>query len=250
MSALNEQQLARYRRNILLASVGEEGQQKLLKSKVLVVGAGGLGSPVSYYLAAAGIGTLGILDDDVVDLSNLQRQILHTSADVGRPKVLSAADKLRALNPDINVITYQQKLNEESAEEIIADYQLVVDATDNFGTRQIMNRVCVKLGKPFIYGGVLAMQGQAMTVIPGEGPCFTCIFRNEPPANAPTTSTVGVLGAVAGLIGTIEATEAIKLLLKIGTPLVGRMFTVDLIGMNSDQVEVRRDLNCPVCGSK
>lgn len=250
MKPLTEQQLKRYQRNILLDGVGQVGQQKLLNSKVLIIGAGGLGSPVAFYLAAAGVGTLGIMDADEVDLSNLQRQILHHSQDVGKPKVNSAKDKISVLNPDVTVITYRERLSRANALDIIKDYQLVVDATDNFITRQIMNQACLELNKPFVYGGVLAMQGQAMTIIPGHGPCFSCVFRNEPPANAPSTSTVGILGAVAGLIGTVQATEAIKILLNMGTPLVGRMFTVDLLSMYTDEVQVRPDSACPVCGGK
>ncbi|MBM7853985.1 molybdopterin/thiamine biosynthesis adenylyltransferase [Desulfohalotomaculum tongense] len=249
MPAWGKEQLKRYSRNILLAGVGVAGQQKLLNSKVLIVGTGGLGSPVAFYLAAAGIGTLGLVDADKVDLSNLQRQIIHSTLDLGKPKVESAAEKLQALNKDIKVVTYSRPLTKENAEEIIGGYQLVVDATDNFPTRQLINGVCFKQRKPFIYGGVLAMQGQVMTFIPGRGPCFSCIFRNEPSKNAPTTSTIGILGAVAGVIGSIQASEAVKVLLNIGVPLVGRMFTINLLEMVSDQIEVRRDVYCPVCGS-
>ncbi len=250
MNGLTKQQLIHYQRNILLNDFGTEGQQKLLQSKVLVTGAGGLGSPVLFYLAAAGVGTVGVIDSDTVDLSNLQRQVLHNIHDIGRPKAASAQEKLTALNPDVKVVTYHRRLTEKNAAEIIKDYQLVIDAADNFATRQIVNQVCVQQSKPFIYGGVLAYQGQAMTFIPGQGPCFSCIFRDAPPADAPTTSELGILGAVAGMIGCIEASEAVKVLLGIGEPLVGRMFTIDLFTMQCDQIEVKQDKHCPVCGEK
>lgn len=247
MTGLSEGKLRRYERNILLAGVGVEGQQKLLASRVLIVGMGGLGSPIALYLAAAGVGTLGIIDHDIVGLSNLQRQIMHNFNDVGRPKVQSAAEKISRLNQDIKVNTYYQTLTETTAKEIIPKYQLVVDATDNFSARQIINKTCWALGIPFIYGGVLAMQGQMMTIIPGRGPCFSCLFRGTPPENAPTTSTVGILGAMAGAIGTLQAAEAIKLLLNIGRPLVGQLYMIDLLTMSSEKIEVRRDPCCPVC---
>lgn len=249
MSSLTDKQIKRYNRNILLRDFGVDGQQKLLNSKVLIVGAGGLGSPVAFYLAAAGIGTLGIVDSDEVDLSNLQRQIMHSTQDLGKAKVQSAVETIQALNGDVKVVPYNVPLNEDNANEIINDYQLVVDATDNFSTRQTINRACMKQSKPFIYGGVLAMQGQAMSIIPGQGPCFSCVFRNEPPDNAPTTSTDGILGAMAGAIGSIQVAEAVKILLDIGTPLVGRILTIDLMNMYTDQIEVKADVNCPVCGN-
>ncbi len=250
MPELTPDQLSRYQRNILLPHFGREGQKKLMQSKVLVTGAGGLGSPILFYLTAAGVGEIGVIDSDAVDLSNLQRQILHSTADLGRPKVESAFDKLTALSPDSNIVIYHQRLNENNAPDIISGYQLVIDATDNFATRQLLNKLCVQQGKPFIYGGVLAYQGQVMTFVPGKGPCFSCIFRNQPPAGAPTTSELGILGSVAGTIGCIEATEAVKLLLGIGEPLVGRMFTIDLLTMQFAEIEIKQDENCPVCGQK
>lgn len=249
MPALDKEQLIRYKRNILLNGVGKLGQQKLLNSKVLIVGAGGLGSPAAYYLAAAGIGRIGIVDADTVDLSNLQRQIIHNFRDLGKPKAVSAAEKLRVLNSDVQVDIYNKMLTKNNAEEIISSYQVVIDATDNFAARQLINEVCYRLKKPFIYGGVLAMQGQVMTIVPDQGPCFSCIFRKEPPENAPTTSTVGILGAVAGVIGSVQVSETVKILLQMGSPLVGRMFTIDLAEMLTDLIEVSRDNSCPVCGS-
>lgn len=246
---LSDEQKKRYHRNIQIPGVGEEGQRKLLQSSVLVVGTGGLGSPVAFYLGAAGIGRLGLIDADTVDYSNLQRQILHTTPDIGRLKVESAKEKLLALNPDIEVITYPYRFNQENAEELVRNYDIVVDATDNLATRFILNQACVAEVKPFIYGGVLSMVGQCMTILPGKGPCFRCIFREDPGDKAiKTTSDIGILGTVAGIIGTIEATEVVKYLLGQGDLLVGRMLTMDALSMNFMDVEVKRDLECPECG--
>ncbi|WP_338011875.1 molybdopterin-guanine dinucleotide biosynthesis protein B [Desulforamulus ferrireducens] len=246
---LSHEQKKRYHRNIQLPGVGEAGQLKLLQSSVLVVGTGGLGSPVAFYLGAAGIGRLGLIDADTVDYSNLQRQILHSTSDLGRPKVESAREKLLALNPEIEVITYPYRFNEENAAELVKNYDIVVDATDNLATRYIINQACVAEGKPFIYGGVLSMVGQCMTILPGKGPCFRCIFRENPGDKAiKTTSDVGILGSVAGIIGTIQATEVVKYLLGQGELLVGRMLTMDAFSMNFMDVEVKRDKDCPACG--
>lgn len=245
---LRDDQLKRYHRNIMLPGVGEDGQLKLLNSSILVVGAGGLGSPVAYYLAAAGIGVLGLADEDVVDLSNLQRQILHTTADVGHPKVESAKGKLTSINPDIKVNLYQTRINRENAAEIISHYDLVVDATDNLDSRYILNEACISAGKPFIYGGVLSMVGQVMTILPGQGPCFRCIFREAPSEKAvKSTADLGILGSVAGIIGSIQATEAVKYILNQGDLLVGRMLTMEGMTMSFQEVEVRRDPDCPDC---
>lgn len=240
-------QQKRYHRNIKLPGVGELGQMKLLNSSVLVVGAGGIGSPVAYYLGAAGIGKIGLVDGDVVDYSNLQRQILHATADLGRPKVESAKDKLEAINPDIEVITYKELLTPENAVELIQQYDLVVDATDNLTSRYVINQACVKLGKPFIHGGVLSMVGQVMTVLPGQGPCFRCIFRDLPD-KVKSTSDLGILGSIAGIIGCIQATEAVKYILGQGDLLVNRMLTMDGLTMSFLEVEIRRDPKCPDCG--
>lgn len=239
--------LKRYGRNILLTDVGVAGQQKLLAKKVLIVGMGGLGSPVALYLAAAGVGTLGIIDPDVVELSNLQRQIIHNFNDLRRPKVQSAKEKINRLNADIKVNTYQQSLTAASAQIIVPHYHLVIDATDNFTTRHTINNICLQLKIPFIYGGVLAMQGQVMSFIPGAGPCFSCIFPDSPPDKAPSTSTVGILGAVPGVIGALQVAEAIKLLLKIGQPLAGQLLTIDLLTMITDKIDVKQNPKCPVC---
>ncbi|TYO97234.1 HesA/MoeB/ThiF family protein [Desulfallas thermosapovorans] len=242
------EQLKRYKRNILLDGVGAVGQAKLLQSRVLVVGAGGLGSPVSYYLAAAGIGHIGLVDGDQVDLSNLQRQIMHTTPDLGRPKIESARQKLTALNPDVQVTGYGHWLNEQNFREIIALYDLVVDGTDNFAARFLINQACVEKRKPYIFGGVLGYTGQAMTILPGQGPCLACIFRGSPPEGAPSSDKMGVLGAVPGIIGAVEAAEAVKVILGIGEPLRGRLLTFDALSMQFFTVDISRDPSCPVCG--
>ncbi|MCL5781015.1 MAG: molybdopterin-guanine dinucleotide biosynthesis protein B [Firmicutes bacterium] len=247
--ALDDRQKKRYHRNIMLPGVGEEGQLKLLNSSVMVVGTGGLGSPVAYYLAAAGIGRLGLADADVVDFSNLQRQILHTTVDVGRLKVESAQEKLLAINPDIEVKLYPYRIDEVNAAELVRQYDIIVDATDNLESRYCLNRACILEGKPFIYGGVLSMVGQVMTILPGRGPCFRCIFREQPSAKAvKSTAEVGILGSVAGIIGSIQATEVVKFLLGQGDLLVGRMLTMEALSMTFQEVEVKRDAACPECG--
>lgn len=244
-----EEQIIRYSRHIILPEVGGEGQQKILEGKVLIIGTGGLGSPVAFYLAAAGVGTLGIIDDDVVDLSNLQRQILHSTKDIGRPKVESAREKLVALNPDCKVVVYKERLMAHNIMEIIKDYDVVVDGTDNFSTRFVTNDACVMAGKPFIHGGILRFTGQALTVIPGEGPCFRCIFQEPPPpGSVPTCSQAGVLGVLAGTIGLIQATEVLKYLLGKGDLLIGRLMMYDALAMKFREVTVKKNPNCPVCG--
>lgn len=245
---LTKEQSQRYERNILLAGVGIAGQEKLSRAGVLLVGAGGLGSPAAYYLAAAGVGRLGLIDGDVVSLSNLQRQILHTTNDLGRPKVLSAGEKLKALNPDLQLEVHQAFFEESLAGDLVGYYDFIIDCTDNFKARYVLNQTCVRLKKPFVYGGVLAWAGQAFTVIPGRGPCFRCIFPEEPPSNAPTTSEVGVLGAVPGVIGVIQAAEAIRYILGAGELLAGRLLTYDCLSARFFEVPVERNKGCPECG--
>ncbi len=247
--AFSPEQLERYSRHILLREVGGKGQQKLLQSRVLVVGAGGLGSPVSYYLAAAGVGTIGIVDNDRVDLSNLQRQILHSTPEVGQPKVESAARTLTALNPDVKINTYATRLSPDNVQEIIAGYDLVVDGVDNFPTRFLLNDACVMAKKPLVEAGILRWDGMVMTIQPGVGPCYRCVFPAPPPAGAiPSCQEAGVIGAIAGVIGVLQATEAIKLLLGVGQTLTGRILTFDALATRFREVAVKPNPNCPVCG--
>lgn len=245
----SQDEIQRYSRNILLSEVGETGQKKIRAAKVLIVGAGGLGSPVAYYLAAAGVGKIGLVDYDCVDLSNLQRQILHRTEDVGRLKVESAREKLLALNPNIEVETFPFSVKAENVMTILNGYDLAVDAVDNFNTRFLVNDACVLQGKPYFHAGVLRFYGQALTVLPGKGPCYRCVFR-KPPAEgaAPTCATAGVLGAVVGVAGSIQATEVIKYVLGAGSLLVGQLLTFDGLTMSFDSVQVVRDPKCPVCG--
>ena len=243
------EQLIRYSRHFLLPEVGEDGQAKLLQAKVLMVGAGGLGSPAAYYLAAAGVGTLGIIDNDVVDISNLQRQILHANDRVGMPKVESAKKTLEALNPDVKVIPYQAKLTSENIMEIIRDYDLVVDGCDNFPTRYLVNDACVLTKKPNVHGSIFQFEGQATVFYPGKGPCYRCLYPEPPPAElAPSCAEAGVLGVLPGLIGVIEALEAIKLILGKGDILIGRLLCFNTLTMEINSLSLRRDPNCPMCG--
>lgn len=249
--ALSEKEIQRYGRQLLIPEIGGAGQEKLKKASVLVVGTGGLGSAIAYYLAAAGVGRIGIVDGDRVDLSNLQRQILHFTPDIGRPKVESAREKLQALNPEIEIVPYYSRLEEGNAEEIVMDYQVVVDGSDNFPTRYLLNEVCLKLRRPFVHGGVLGLKGQAMTILPYEGPCYRCVFRDIPaPEEVPSCAQAGVLGTVPGLIGMIEATEAIKIILGVGELLVGRLLQYDALTMRFREIELVRDEECPACGRK
>lgn len=245
----SEEWIERYSRHIILPEVGGKGQEKLNSSKVLVLGAGGLGSPVSLYLAAAGIGTLGIVDSDEVDLSNLQRQILHSTKDIGRAKTVSANEKLSALNPDLIVSTYKEYVNSSNILDIIKDYDVIVDGTDNFPTRFLVNDACVLTGKPLVHGAILRFDGQAFTIIPGDGPCYRCIFEQPPPpGTVPNCSQAGILGAIAGIIGTIQATEVLKIILGKGQTLKGRLLVVDALDMTFREVKIRRNTACPVCG--
>lgn len=242
-------QLIRYSRHFLLPEVGEDGQAKLLQAKVLMVGAGGLGSPSAYYLAAAGVGTIGIIDNDVVDISNLQRQILHTNDRVGMPKVESAKKTLEGLNPDVKVIPYQAKLTSENIMEILKDYDLVIDGCDNFPTRYLVNDACVLTGKPNVHGSIFQFEGQATVFYPGKGPCYRCLYPEPPPAEmAPSCAEAGVLGVLPGLIGVIEALEAVKLILGKGDSLVGRLLHFNTLTMEINTLKLRRDPNCPMCG--
>jgi molybdopterin/thiamine biosynthesis adenylyltransferase len=246
---LSSAQLERYSRHLLIPEVGIAGQQALLRSKVLLVGAGGLGSPAAYYLAAAGVGTLGIIDSDVVDATNLQRQILHSSERIGEPKVDSAKRTLEALNPDVNVVGYRERLEASNIDPIIADYDVIVDGADNFPTRYLLNDASVKWRKPVVHGSIYRFEGQVTVFKPFEGPCYRCLFHEPPPPElAPSCAEAGVLGVLPGVIGTIQANEAIKLLLGIGEPLIGRYLLFDALDATFREVKLRRDPKCPVCG--
>ena len=240
-----------YRRNILLEGVGEEGQLKLLQSRVLVIGAGGLGSPALFYLAACGVGEIGIMDADRVDLSNLQRQILHGREDVGTPKVLSAGQSLTRLRPDLRLHLHPERLTESNAEKFLQPYDFVIEATDNFESKFIVNDACVRLGKAFSHAGILAMHGQTMTVVPGKGPCYRCVFEDVPPAGSVrTTGEVGVLGSVPGVLGAVQATEAVKYLLGLGRLLVGRLLTWDAFSTTFREIKLPLEKRCNVCGGR
>ena len=249
MFDFTEEELQRYSRHILLQDVGVEGQEKIHSGKVLVVGAGGLGSPVALYLAAAGVGTIGIVDGDVVDLSNLQRQIIHFTPDVGRPKVESAKEKIEQLNPNVKVITHKEFLMADNALDIVKDYDFVVDATDNFPVKFLINDACVMAGKPFSHGGILRFEGQTFTHLPGTA-CYRCLFPAPPPANAvPTCSQAGVLGAIAGMLGTIQAAEVLKYLTGVGELLTDRLLSFNARTMNFRTIKTKRHDGCPLCGS-
>jgi molybdopterin/thiamine biosynthesis adenylyltransferase/rhodanese-related sulfurtransferase len=245
---LTAEQKERYRRHLIIPEVGEEGQAKLLKSKVLLMGAGGLGSPAALYLAAAGVGTLGIVDMDVVDLSNLQRQVIHTLDRAGMPKTESAKQAINALNPDVKVIPFQERLTSQNVREILSGFDLVVDGGDNFPTRYLLNDACVVLAKPNIHGSIFRFEGQVTTFVPGKGPCYRCLYPAPPPAEfAPSCAEAGVLGVLPGIIGLLQANEAIKLLLGVGEPLIGRLLTFDALGTRISELKLRRDPQCPVC---
>ena len=248
---LTTSQQLRYSRHLSIPEVGEEGQGKLLEARVLLIGAGGLGSPAAYYLAAAGAGTLGIADHDVVDESNLQRQILHNTRRVGTPKVESARDTLNALNPDVDVIGIQERITSENVERIFADYDLVVDGCDNFATRYLVNDACVHLKKPNVHGSVYRFEGQVTTFVPDAGPCYRCLYPEPPPAEmAPSCAEAGVLGVLPGVIGLLQAVEAIKLILGKGSPLVGRLLMFEALETRFRQMKLRRDPACPMCGDE
>lgn len=242
------EQIERYSRHILLQDIGVEGQEKINRSKVLVIGAGGLGAPILLYLAAAGIGTLGIIDGDVVDLSNLQRQVIHFTPDVGKPKVISAKEKIEQINPDVTVVTYYQFFTAENAFDIIKDYDFVVDGTDSFPVKFLINDACVLAGKPFSHGGILRFDGQTLTHTPGHA-CYRCAFHSPPPPNAvPTCSQAGVLGAIAGMLGTIQAAEVLKFLTDTGSLLTDKLLTFNAKTMDFRTIRVKKSHKCPICG--
>ncbi|MFD1640740.1 SAMP-activating enzyme E1 [Halohasta litorea] len=246
--SLDATQLDRYSRHIIMDEIGPEGQARLLDSEVLVVGAGGLGAPVLQYLAAAGVGTLGIVDDDTVERSNLQRQVIHSDGDVGTPKVDSAESFINTLNPDVTVETYETRLTASNAAEIIDGYDLVVDASDNFATRYLVNDVCRLAGIPISHGAIYKFEGQVTTLVP-EGPCYRCLFPEAPePGTVPDCATTGVLGVLPGTVGCLQATEAVKLLLNKGEPLVGTMLCYDAMELSFERVPYQSRDDCPVCG--
>jgi adenylyltransferase/sulfurtransferase len=247
---LTQDDLARYSRHLILPEVGVEGQRKLKAARVLCVGTGGLGSPLALYLAAAGVGTLGLVDFDVVDASNLQRQIIHSTADIGRKKLDSAAEKLKALNPALNIRKHDTMLSSANALDILKDYDIVADGTDNFPTRYLVNDACVLLGKPNAYGSIFRFEGQASVFATKDGPCYRCLYPEPPPPGlVPSCAEGGVLGILPGLVGVIQATEVIKLILGKGEPLIGRLLLVDALNMRFRELKLRKNPECPVCGS-
>lgn len=248
---LSREQRERYRRHIIFNEIGEAGQKKLLSSSALIVGAGGLGSPAALYLTACGVGKIGLVDSDDLDLSNLHRQVLYTAGDIGRPKVASAYNRLFALNPDVKVKTYNIRLETGNIEGIVEDYQVVLDCTDNFASKYLTNDTCVRMGKPLVMGGIYRLEGQATVVLPGKGPCYRCIFP-EPPASGIMLppEEAGLLGSVPGVIGAIQATEALKLLAGIGEPLVGRLLRYDARRCNFSILRFKINKDCPACGRR
>lgn len=248
---LNNEQIERYSRQILLSEVGGKGQEKLLQAKVLIIGVGGLGSPVAAYLAGAGVGTLGVVDSDRVELSNLHRQILYTSDDIGKKKAEVAQIRLQKVNPDIKVIPYVLRLNSKNIMEIIKDYDIVVDGSDNFPTRYLVNDACVLSKKPLVHGAFFRTEGQATVFKSSEGPCYRCVFSEPPPPGAVSScQEAGVIGALAGVIGVIQATETLKLILNAGEPLIGKLIIFNALEMSFRKVRLPKDKNCPICGEK
>jgi sulfur-carrier protein adenylyltransferase/sulfurtransferase len=248
-SGMTPEQRDRYSRHTLLPEVGVDGQVKLLNAKVLLIGAGGLGAPTALYLAAAGIGTIGLVDDDVVDASNLQRQVIHSTERIGEPKTSSARQTIEALNPDVNVVEHNLRLNADNIIELISDYDVIVDGADNFPTRYLLNDASVRLRKPVVSASILSFDGQVSTFVPFEGPCYRCLYPTPPPAElAPSCSANGVLGVMAGTMGTLQANEVIKLVLGIGEPLIGRLLLYEALGTRFTELKVRRDPDCPICG--
>jgi molybdopterin/thiamine biosynthesis adenylyltransferase/rhodanese-related sulfurtransferase len=248
--ALTNDEILRYSRHLIMPEVGMEGQQKLKAARVLCVGAGGLGSPLALYLGAAGVGTLGIVDLDVVDYTNLQRQIIHTTADVGRKKLDSAAEKLKAINPFLNIRKFETRLSSENALELFREFDIIADGTDNFPTRYLVNDACVLTGKPNVYGSIFRFEGQASVFATKEGPCYRCLYSEPPPPGlVPSCAEGGVLGILPGLVGVIQATEVIKLVLGKGDPLIGRLLLVDALGMKFRELKLRKNPDCPACGT-
>ena len=245
---LTPDQVKRYSRHIIMGDVGSKGQRALMGSKALIIGAGGLGSPSAIYLSLAGVGTVGIVDFDVVELSNLQRQVLHHTADVGRPKVQSAVDNIKAYNPDVNVVVHETRLESDNAMEIINQYDLVINGADNFATRYLVNDACYLLNKPLVDGSILIFDGQATVFLPGEG-CYRCLFPSPPPPGmVPNCAEAGVLGALTGLVGSIQATEALKYFLGIGESLSSRLLLIDALSMTFREVRLKKNPKCPLCG--
>jgi molybdopterin/thiamine biosynthesis adenylyltransferase len=247
--ALSNEQLERYSRHIILSEVGAKGQKKILDAKVLIIGAGGLGAPAALYLAAAGVGTIGIADADEVDLSNLQRQVIHATPDVGKAKVLSAKESMSAINPHITVNTYRQFVDTSNIMDLIADYDFILDGTDNFPAKFLINDACVLAKKPFSHAGIIRFKGQLMTYVPDKGPCYRCVFREPPPPDAvPTCRQAGVIGAMGGVIGSLQAMEAIKYIIGKGDLLTGYLLTYDALKMDFRKVKLPNVSNCAVCG--
>ena len=246
---LSNDEIARYSRHLIMPEVALDGQKKLKAARVLTIGAGGLGSPLALYLAASGVGTMGIVDFDVVDESNLQRQIIHGTSDLGRPKLESARDRIEDINPNVNVETFGESLSSENALEIFENFDVIVDGTDNFPTRYLVNDASVLTGKPNVYGSIFRFEGQASVFYAEEGPCYRCLYPEPPPPGlVPSCAEGGVLGILPGAIGTIQATETVKLILGIGEPLIGRLLLYDALGMSFREMKLRKDPNCPVCG--
>ena len=249
--AFTNEQLERYSRHIILQEVGVKGQKKLLNASVLIIGAGGLGAPAALYLAAAGVGTIGIVDADEVDLSNLQRQVIHTTNDVGKAKVKSAAETMEAINPDVTVKTYRTFVDSTNIMDLIKDYDFIIDGTDNFPAKFLINDACVMAEKPFSHAGIIRFKGQLMTYVPGEGPCYRCVFKNPPPKDAvPTCKQAGVIGAMGGVIGSLQAMEAIKYIIGKGDLLTGKLLTYDALKMEFHTIKLPKDDHCAVCGDE
>lgn len=248
---LSPAEVLRYSRHLIIPEVGKKGQQELKAARVLIVGTGGLGSPLALYLAAAGVGTLGLVDFDVVDETNLQRQVLHGTSDVGRPKLDSARDRLKEINPYVEVIPHEARLTSENALEILEPYDVVVDGTDNFPTRYLVNDACVLLGKPNVYGSIFRFEGQVSVFYAKEGPCYRCLFREPPPPGlVPSCAEGGVLGVLPGIIGSLQALEVLKLILGVGTPLIGRLQLFDGLAFRWRELRLRKNPDCPVCGER